>query len=71
MKAIVFKSRVSKKGIIIPDEIKDTLATLEEKVIKVIFIYEEESKEEKGLKEYALKKFLEGYDDEDMVYDSL
>ena len=71
MKAIEFKSRVTKKGIIIPDEIKDTLATLEEKVIKVIFIYEEESKEEKGVKEYALNKFLEGYADEDMVYDSL
>jgi bifunctional DNA-binding transcriptional regulator/antitoxin component of YhaV-PrlF toxin-antitoxin module len=71
MKAIEFKSRVTKKGIVIPDEIKDALGTLEEKVIKVIFLYEEENKEEKGLKEYALKKFLEGYDDEDMVYDSL
>ncbi len=71
MKAIEFKSRVTKKGIIIPEEIKDTLITLEEKAIKVIFIYEEESKEEKGLKDYALKKFLEGYDDKDMVYDSL
>ena len=71
MKAIEFKARVTKKGIIIPDEIKDTLDTLEEKVIKVIFLYEEESKEEKALKEYALNKFLDGYDDEDMVYDSL
>lgn len=71
MKALEFSSRVTKKGITIPEEIKNTLDSLEEKVIKVIFLYEEENMEEKGIKEYALNKFLEGYDDEDKVYDSL
>lgn len=71
MRALEFNSRVTKKGITIPEEIKDTLDTLEQKVIKVIFLYEDDSKEEKSIKEYSLNKFLEGYDDKDMVYDSL
>ncbi len=71
MKALEFHTRVTRKGIVIPEEIKNRLDSLEEKVIKVIFLYEEESKEEKVLKEYSLKKYLDGYDDQDMVYDSL
>lgn len=71
MKALEFRTRVSKSGITIPQDVKKTLDSLNEKVIKVIFLYEDENEEEKELKKYALKNYLEGYDDEDMVYDSL
>ncbi len=71
MKALEFNTRVKKRGITIPEEVKNRLDSLEQKVIKVIFLYEDESNGEKALKEYSLKSFLEGYDDEDMVYDSL
>ena len=53
------------------DQVKKTLASWEEKEVKVILLLEDEEDQEKELKTYAVKKFLDGYDDRDMVYDSL
>lgn len=71
MKALEFKSKISKKGLVLSDQVKKTLASWEEKEVKVILLLEEEEDQEKELKTYAVKKFLDGYDDRDMVYDSL
>ncbi len=53
------------------DQVKETLASWDEKEVKVILLFEEDEDQEKELKTYAAKKFLDGYDDRDMVYDSL
>lgn len=53
------------------DQVKETLASWDEKEVKVILLLAEDEDQEKELKTYAVKKFLEGYDDPDMVYDSL
>lgn len=53
------------------DQVKETLASWDEKEVKVILLFEEDEDQEKELKTYAAKKFLDGYDDPDMVYDSL
>lgn len=71
MKALEFKSKISKKGLVLSDQVKKTLASWEEKEVKVILLLEEEEDQEKELKTYAVKKFLDGYNDRDMVYDSL
>ena len=72
MKALEFKSKISKKGLVLSDQVKKTLASWEEKEVKVILLLEEEEEDqEKELKTYAVKKFLDGYDDRNMVYDSL
>ena len=71
MKALEFKSKISKKGLVLSDQVKKTLASWEEKEVKVILLLEEDEDQEKELKTYAVKKFLDGYDDRDMVYDSL
>jgi hypothetical protein len=71
MKAIEFKSKISKKGLLLSDKVKENLASFEDKEVKVILLIEEDEDRENELKTYAVKKFLEGYDDRDMVYDSL
>lgn len=71
MKALEFTTRVKKKGIAIPEEVKQHLGSLEEREVKVIVLYEEEGKEENALKRYSLERFLEGYAEEDKVYDEL
>lgn len=71
MKALEFKSKIYKKGLVLSDQVKETLASWDEKEVKVILLFEEDEDQEKELKTYAAKKFLDGYDDRDMVYDSL
>lgn len=42
MKALEFKSKISKKGLVLSDQVKKTLASWEEKEVKVILLLEEE-----------------------------
>ena len=40
MKALEFKSKISKKGLVLSDQVKKTLASWEEKEVKVILLLE-------------------------------
>ena len=52
-------------------DLRKSLERRNERLKTAKLLEEEEEDQEKELKTYAVKKFLDGYDDRDMVYDSL
>ncbi len=68
--AIEFKSKISDQKLLLNKEVVQLLRLYEDRrEVKVILLFEEE--EEKKIKEYTLNRFIAGYDDQVMVYDSL
>ena len=70
MKVLGFKTKIYHKELIISDEIKESLTELNEREVKVILLFEDESSHEDKSRKYILNKFLEGYDEEDRIYDN-
>ncbi len=71
MRAIEFKSKLSKNRILIPKMMQERLKTLDEKSIRVMILPDEtEADGDLVLKELTTEQFLNGYADSDSIYDN-
>jgi len=71
MRAIEFKSKLSKNRILIPKMMQERLKTLDEKSIRVMILPDEtETDGDLVLKELTTEQFLNGYADSDSIYDN-
>lgn len=69
MRAIEFKSKLSKNHILIPRKIQAQLRNTDEKNVQVILLFDD-SDADSELKELASAQFLDGYADSDSIYDN-
>lgn len=67
MKAIEFKTDVSKGDIVIPKRLHSRLAHLKGRKVRVMLLFEED--DEQLLREVEAAQFLSGYADSDAIYD--
>lgn len=67
MKAIEFKTDVSKGDIVIPKRLHSRLAHLKGRKVRVMLLFEED--DEQLLREVEAAQFLNGYADSDAIYD--
>lgn len=69
MKALEFSTQIANNAIEIPDNIKVELKDKIKKV-RVILLIEDEPEDEKSWKKVTTKQFLEGYSEDDSIYDN-
>jgi hypothetical protein len=67
MKAIEFKTDISKGDIVIPKRLHSRLAHLKGRKVRVMLLFEED--DEQLLREVEAAQFLSGYADSDAIYD--
>jgi hypothetical protein len=67
MKAIEFKTDISKDDIVIPKRLHSRLAHLKGRKVRVMLLFEED--DEQLLREVEAAQFLSGYADSDAIYD--
>lgn len=71
MRAIEFKSKLSKNSIHIPKEIQPELIAADEKNIRVmIFLDDLDDNNDPTFKQATTEQFLKGYADSDSIYDN-
>ena len=71
MRAIEFKSKLSKNSIPIPKKIQPELLIADEKNVRVmIFLDDSDGYDDLLLKQTTTEQFLKGYADSDTIYDS-
>lgn len=71
MKAIEFKSKISKNHILIPRKIQAQLRSTDEKNVQVILLFDDsDANADLELKQLASAQFLNGYADSDSIYDN-
>ncbi|HAQ21605.1 MAG TPA: hypothetical protein DCR40_20605 [Prolixibacteraceae bacterium] len=70
MRAIEFKSKLSKNRILIPKKIQSELQDTDEKNVQVILLFNDsEINGDLDLKQIATEQFFNGYADSDSIYD--
>lgn len=71
MRAIEFKSKLSKNHILIPRKIQAQLRNADEKNVQVILLFDDsDANADLELKQLASAQFLDGYADSDSIYDN-
>jgi len=71
MKAIEFKSKLSKNHILIPRKIQAELGNTDEKNVQVIILFDDSDENaDRELKRITSAQFLNGYADSDSIYDN-
>lgn len=71
MRAIEFKSKLSKNHILIPRKIQAQLKNTDEKNVQVILLFDDSDENaDIELKQLASAQFLNGYADSDSIYDN-
>lgn len=71
MRAIEFKSKLSKNHILIPRKIQAQLRNTDEKNVQVILLFDDsDANADLELKQLASVQFLNGYADSDSIYDN-
>jgi len=71
MKAIEFKSKLSKNHILIPRKIQAELRNTVEKNVQVIILFDDsDASADLELKQLTSAQFLNGYADSDSIYDN-
>jgi hypothetical protein len=71
MRAIEFKSKLSKNRILIPKKIQSELQDTDEKNVQVILLFDDsEVNLDLDLKKIAAEQFVNGYADSDSIYDN-
>jgi len=68
MKAIEFRTDVSKGDIAIPKRLHERLSHLKGRKVRVMLLFEEED-EQQLLHQAEVSQFLSGYADSDAIYD--
>ena len=71
MKAIEFKSKLSKTKILIPKEIQPELQNAVEKNVRVMILFDDSDDHDNlTFKQATTEQFLKGYADSDSIYDN-
>jgi len=71
MRAIEFKSKLSKNRILIPKKIQSELLDTDEKNVQVILLFDDsEVNVDLDFKKIAAEQFVSGYADSDSIYDN-
>ena len=71
MRAIEFKSKLSKNHILIPRKIQAQLRNTDAKNVQVILLFDDsDANADLELKQLASAQFLNGYADSDSIYDN-
>lgn len=71
MRAIEFKSKLSKNRIQIPKKIQAELRNAEEKNVRVMILFDDSDiNGDLDLKQITSEQFLNGYADSDSIYDN-
>ena len=71
MRAIEFKSKLSKNRILIPRDIQSEPRDIDEKNVRVILLFDSSDRNvEIDFKKIAAEKFIGGYTDSDSIYDN-
>lgn len=71
MRAIEFKSKLSKNRILIPRKIQAELRHTDEKNVQVIILFDDsDANADLELKQLTSAQFLNGYADSDSIYDN-
>ena len=71
MRAIEFKSKLSKNHILIPRKIQAQLRNTDEKNVQVILLFDDsDANADLELKQLASAQFLNGYAGSDSIYDN-
>jgi hypothetical protein len=71
MRAIEFKSKLSKNSIHIPKKIQPELRTADEKNVRVMILLDDSDiYDDLVIKQTTTEQFLKGYADSDAIYDN-